>query len=628
MVGSLTLLVAIIGVPRTAEAIESQVCYIVADTGGGNGGDDLLLKVDSEATPPRNFVQVGTGTGTNSIEAAAAQPGTNLLFAADQDGTNNGRLGIIDLTTGVFTARPQVMGSGDGARDTITFRDPDGLTFDPASGTLYASIRIGDSSAPPDVLIQLDPVTGAHIPGAFGTDINGNPIDYIEIEVQGGRNDIDGIAFAPSVVLGGAQPNTLYGVANQGAGDPQILVEIDPTTGNTTIVGNIPLPDVEDLAFDIPGQLYASTGRDGKLFDLSISGSTISAEEGLTPGIGRDYESSGCYLEPPVDLSLLKAADNLTPNQNEVVEFTLTLANDQTDFVYHDANDVEVEDVLPTGLTFVAFTNIPSGSTASENNGTITWSVDEVLLGQSQELRFTARATGVGTIINSAEVIDLREFDLDSTPNNNRPSEDDQDSVTLTVTTATGTNPEVILVKRITAINGTPTVTVDPNTTPELEDNDAEWPSNFLEGAVSAPVMPSDIVDYTIYFLNTGDGAAENLTICDILQSELTFIPDAYNAFSADADAGVGSGTDLGIRLDDGATTKYLSALSLDSDRGRFIEPATNLDPECDPTDTSPIDYSNAENTVVVDVTGSDSGQNPNIAPGTAGLVRFRVRVD
>ena len=170
LVGGMTMLIAVLSLPRPALAAESVVCYIVADSGGGNGGNDRLIKVDAATGLSR---AIGAGTGTSRVEAAAAQPGTNVLFASNQE-NGGGRLGTISLTTGAFTPKPQLMGSGSGIRNglsvNITFRDPDGLAFNPANGELYASIRTGDGSAPPDILIKLDPNTGAHIPNAFGTE--------------------------------------------------------------------------------------------------------------------------------------------------------------------------------------------------------------------------------------------------------------------------------------------------------------------------------------------------------------------------------------------------------------------------------------------------------------------------
>ena len=51
------------------------VCYLIADSGGGNGGNDLLTIVDrGDFNPVTNETSIGTGTGTYSIEAMDMHP--------------------------------------------------------------------------------------------------------------------------------------------------------------------------------------------------------------------------------------------------------------------------------------------------------------------------------------------------------------------------------------------------------------------------------------------------------------------------------------------------------------------------------------------------------------------------
>ncbi|AFY56043.1 conserved repeat protein [Rivularia sp. PCC 7116] len=416
-----------------ALAAVDQVCYLISDVGGTNG-NDFLVKMNTDTG---QFFQISSGTGTNNIEAAAAQPGTNILFAANQE--SSGRLGTIDLITGAFTPRANLMGTGNGERGSINFRDPDGLAFDPTDGTLYASIRTGDGGSPPDILIKVDPVTGRHIPDAFGTNV-----DYVVIQPQNGRDDIDGIAIDPA-------DGTLYGIANEGStGGNQNLVTINKNTGATSLVGELQengssIDDVEDIAFDLNGKLYISTGSSGstrnRLYDVDKNTAAVSNRRPLT--IGGDYEASGCFLLPPVDVSLNKTVNDNSPNVNDIVTFTLTLTNDAaaSDNAYSDVNNLVVEDVLPTNLEFDSFVTIPSGTTPTYDIGsrTVTWNVNEVLKGNNTTLQFRARVTGSGSITNSAQVTSIREFDVDSTPNNNQASEDDQSSVSLTVVAPTST---------------------------------------------------------------------------------------------------------------------------------------------------------------------------------------------
>ena len=61
--------------------------YVVAGTGGANGGDDLFTEVDPlDFDPVTNEVDIGTGTGT--IHAARLSPSirtTGVLYTVDGD---------------------------------------------------------------------------------------------------------------------------------------------------------------------------------------------------------------------------------------------------------------------------------------------------------------------------------------------------------------------------------------------------------------------------------------------------------------------------------------------------------------------------------------------------------------
>ena len=81
----------------------NQLCYLVADSGGSGGGNDLFTRIDSaDFNPATNETNIGIGTGTNSIEAIAYHSASGVVYAA-----NGGRLGTLNTTTGVYQALPQ-----------------------------------------------------------------------------------------------------------------------------------------------------------------------------------------------------------------------------------------------------------------------------------------------------------------------------------------------------------------------------------------------------------------------------------------------------------------------------------------------------------------------------------------
>ena len=171
--------------------------------------------------------------------------------------------------------------------------------------------------------------------------------------------------------------------------------------------------------------------------------------------------------------------------------------------------------------------------------------------------------------------------------------------------------PTLLLVKRITAINGVSQTGFDddPSTT---DDNSPYWPSpntTYLRGVRSVTnVKPGDELEYTIYFVDT-NGPASNITLADVLPTNALFESTAYNGLTP-TDGGT-AGADSGIALAVSAAalptapTNYLSNVAGD-DRGNY-------------------DAANPKITVVLSSLPAATGAG---APTNSyGFLRFRVRV-
>jgi uncharacterized repeat protein (TIGR01451 family) len=138
-----------------------------------------------------------------------------------------------------------------------------------------------------------------------------------------------------------------------------------------------------------------------------------------------DDEDSETAAAQEADLRLDKTVNNQTPNTGDTITFTITVYNDGPD----TATNVAVEDILPSGLNYVSDT--PSQGTY--NNVTGIWTVGSLTSGTFATLQITAQVTGTGVITNTAQVHASDCYDPDSTPDNDNPEEDDQQSSTLTV---------------------------------------------------------------------------------------------------------------------------------------------------------------------------------------------------
>lgn len=430
----------------------NQLCYLVADAGGGNGGNDLFTRIDTaDFDPATNETNFGTGTGTNTIEAIAFNSATGVLYAAD-----SGRLGTLSTASGLFQARPLSFGTGSGSAGNVTFSDVDGLTYDAQTGVLYGSHRRGGN----DVLFQIDMSTGAHVPNAFGANI-----DYVEIQPVAGNTLVDDIAVDPTT-------GVMYATMNSG-GSTDRLVTINKATGATSNIALITVPDIEGLGTDPSGQLWGTSGTQGMLYEINKS--TGVGSNGRTIDNGSDYEAVDCYAVSPsvtADLSLSKSVDDATPPEGGSITYSVTVTNAGPG----PATVVQVRDQLPAGLTFVSA--LPGQGTYDPVSGQ--WYVGSLAAGGAATLQLGAdvdAGTGGSTITNTAVVEFLSQVD----PN----AANDTASVDII---PTGT-PSIVVVKSVT-------VSTDP-----------------VNGTSDPKAIPGAAMQYMIVTTNAGTGPTDAGTL-------------------------------------------------------------------------------------------------------------------
>lgn len=367
----------------------NQLCYLVADAGGGNGGNDLFTRIDTaDFNPATNETNFGSGTGTNSIEAIAFNSATGVVYAA-----NAGQLGTLSTASGLFQALPQSFGTGGGVFGNVLFSDVDGLAYDPATGVLYGAQRRGGS----DVLLQINMTTGAHVPNAYGAGI-----DYVEIVPVLGNTLVDDIAIDPTT-------GTMYAATNSG-GSTDRLVIINKSNGTTTDVALITVPDIEGLGTDPSGQLWGTSGTQSILYEINKA--TGVGSNGRPINNGGDYEAVDCYAISPsvsADLGVAKTVDDASPAEGGTVTYTVTASNAGPG----PATVVQLMDLLPTGVTLVSAT--PGQGTYDSATGD--WYIGNLGVGSSVSLLLQVTidaGTGGSTITNAANVDFLSQTDPNS----------------------------------------------------------------------------------------------------------------------------------------------------------------------------------------------------------------------
>ncbi len=118
-----------------------------------------------------------------------------------------------------------------------------------------------------------------------------------------------------------------------------------------------------------------------------------------------------------IDLELNSIASNYNPVFGEQITLTLSVFNNS----YVTATNVEVSSIIPEGLKIISFQ--AEQGTYSASTGT--WNIGNINDKTTKKLYINVLVESNDVDITS-EVISANELDRDSTPNNNRSSEDDQ----------------------------------------------------------------------------------------------------------------------------------------------------------------------------------------------------------
>jgi uncharacterized repeat protein (TIGR01451 family)/gliding motility-associated-like protein len=201
-----------------------------------------------------------------------------------------------------------------------------------------------------------------------------------------------------------------------------------------------------------------------------------------------DQEEVVVNVRPVVDVSVTKIADNMTPQVGSTILFTVTVTNDGPS----DATNVVVTDLLASGYSFVSST--PSTGTYESLNGS--WTIGNLANGDSETLLLSADVLASGIYSNTAELTDLSEFDIDSSPANNDDLEDDQETI----------DPVPFIIADLSL-----TKSVD-NSTPQV----------------------GEIIEFTLQLTNSGPNDASGVEVTDLLPSGYSY--ESHNATAGDYD--------------------------------------------------------------------------------------------
>lgn len=604
-----------------------------------------------------------TGTQTYSVNALAYNPVDNYLYGVIIDVSNSGgtsnvvKGGIIQIdSTGSvsFLGVPTQASNNNDGQSTPNFVSTisgNTNTGFPAGtflldGTYVVSEERNNNST--NSFIFLVDVTQSpptydykgSISGSFFDDFAVNPQDTTTGRVYG----------VPSNVSTTSANRLVYFNVGSLGGSSAVSTVQNATSGTTGVTVNY-----GSQFFDSFGRMLFRTGDSPNNLYI-LNGTTGAATSLLTGPTGGRHDGTSCN-----SVELEKAVSPTTVAAGNTVTYTYRIANarltpitltfeDSLASVNNFPGTARNESTTPVKGTFTGvFPSPPSGGSISLLDSNRTLRIASLTVPAQSIISFSAEV-----LIDPTSAIDPTGDPDGSTTNSQTPYfnqaeltglpnplpsvvySDDfttglaADPTQITITPAVATNPSVLLVKRITAINGTPiTTVVDPNSTTDTADNNAGWPANYLQGAVASSASPGDTVDYTIYFLNAGTGAANNVQMCDPLSQYLTYAPNAYDPQSASSDGGATSGLGMALVLTNGATTttNYLTGLGTDSpDRGEFVAANTVPTGCLMPGTLQPMTAAdNTNGTLRVNLTRA-SGPT-SLPAGAYGYLRFRAVV-
>jgi hypothetical protein len=319
LLAALALLPA--GVALVAPADHVPYCYTIGGQsvfGASSASALFVFQLEKDNfDPATNETQLGQ-VATKKSDAAAYWWGTGTLYAINTVMSSRlGTLGIANPATGTWSALPNAIGNADAGPDGAEeLFDVSGLSFDPATGHLYAThVRTTAGGHVADLLFKIDVNTGRHVNNGFSGP-TGAAWDYVKmvpLAAHPSLSDIDDIAFDPT-------DGQLYGVANNSSTPNDRLVQINKQTGALTDVGPFGVGEVEGMDFDPHGRLFITAGGDEIIPNqvYEVNKATGAAASPRIMDNSFDYEAIACMLSAPAT-PVSPTAVPTTPAPTEVV---------------------------------------------------------------------------------------------------------------------------------------------------------------------------------------------------------------------------------------------------------------------------------------------------------------------
>ncbi|EAZ89108.1 SdrD B-like domain-containing protein [Crocosphaera chwakensis] len=396
-----------------------------------------------------NFGEIPTGN-TLSGTVYYDENGNGILDIDSFDGSRLETVGIAGLTMQLYNSTGTLIASTTTDANGNYFFDRRNVTDNvPLPNDTY---RVVQATQPSGYLDGLERVgTGADTnPAQSSINQLANPSEIAGIGFSGGQVN-NAINYNFGEILGSSLAGTAYiDKNNNSVYDPDTdairaneTIQLTGTNDKGQVVNTSVMTDANGNY--IFNNLRPSNGTGYTVTETSNI--TSKADVGNVGGTQTNNITSAIVLEPNTtavdydfgitaqitDLALTKTVNTngqgtTVFNTGDMVTFTLTLTNEDTMVA---ASGVTVKDLLPSGYTY----STSSASAGTYDNGTGNWTIGTLNANSSATLTIDAivkENTGSEVYINSAQVSSMDQNDIDSTPNNNILSEDDQDQALIT----------------------------------------------------------------------------------------------------------------------------------------------------------------------------------------------------
>jgi len=320
--------------------------------GGGGGGGTVLIQSNSIAA-------------TQIINANGGNGGSQLITGSEGEGPGGGGGGgVVSVNAATDSSLKTITGGINGRTTSTSLTEfaANGATSGNTGSILAIPVNLNSSIClSTDISINKSVDIASVLPGD-------TVVFTIEVTNNGPKN-ATGVKVADNIPAG-------YTVTN-------VIASAGTWTAPEWELGNLATGISETLMITATVNAtgpYLNTAEVTSDFDSNLTNNTSSA--GIT------------LLQS--DLSILKAVNNNTPIGGSQVTFTLTANNAGPD----DATGVVVNDVLPTGYTFVSAASL----VGAYDNATGIWTIGNIANGTSATLTIIAIVKTTGDYENTAQI--------------------------------------------------------------------------------------------------------------------------------------------------------------------------------------------------------------------------------